>query len=442
MTDDRILALSQRPSAWTWVRGLFCVMLLAGCSGGDNSSTSSSGPPTTPGAPATGPFNQGTGFNGQVVHKIVVAEDGSGDVFVGGDFTTYNGSTANRLIRLHPDGTVAQRFGEGFDEVVTGLALAKTGGGELYVKGGFTRFDGQPVLSLIRLTRTGTLDTGFRPAGDGYLIAPAEDGSGDLYAVFVEPDPTCVIEPFPNPQCFNRYQIARMNADGSLDLGFSTRNGFPGGSPSRANPVSIAALLPTSNGKLYVGGSLLSYNGANNVGSLVRLNMDGTLDSTFLANVGYLIGTNVVETIVPAGDGTQDIYVGGRIGGHNGMLLASGGIIGSIRLQETGALDSYRAPGQMSTSAIAPVQDGTGDVNVSGFAFQENRARLLRLNRTGAVVPTFREPNLDAEIYSIVPVQDGTGDFYIAGTLTRYNGVAVNHIARIHADGSLASVVN
>jgi hypothetical protein len=134
---------------------------------------------------------------------------------------------------------------------------------------------------------------------------------------------------------------------------------FPRRITLESQPVSIAALLPTSNGKLYVGGSLLSYNGVNNVGSLVRLNMDGTLDSTFVANVGYLIGTNVVETIVPAGDGTRDIYVGGRIGGHNGVLLASGGIIGSTRVQETGALDSYRAPSQMSTSAIAPVQDGT-----------------------------------------------------------------------------------
>jgi hypothetical protein len=58
------------------------------------------------------------------------------------------------------------------------------------------------------------------------------------------------------------------------------------------------------------------------------------------------------------------------------------------------------------------------------------------------VVPEFREPTLDANIYSIAPVQDGTGDFYIAGTFTRYNGAAVNHIARIHADGSLASVVS
>jgi len=39
-------------------------------------------------------------------------------------------------------------------------------------------------------------------------------------------------------------------------------------------------------------------------------------------------------------------------------------------------------------------------------------------------------------------VLDATRDLYIGGGFTTYNGVPVNHIARIHADGSLASVVN
>jgi hypothetical protein len=34
-------------------------------------------------------------------------QDGTRDVCAGGDFTTYNGTAANHLIRLHPDGSVA-----------------------------------------------------------------------------------------------------------------------------------------------------------------------------------------------------------------------------------------------------------------------------------------------------------------------------------------------
>src|SRR5688572_17904996 len=47
MADDRIIALSQRPSAWTWVRGLFCVILLAGCSGGSDGGGGSAAPAPT-----------------------------------------------------------------------------------------------------------------------------------------------------------------------------------------------------------------------------------------------------------------------------------------------------------------------------------------------------------------------------------------------------------
>jgi hypothetical protein len=73
---------------------------------------------------------------------------------------------------------------------------------------------------------------------------------------------------------------------------------------------------------------------------------------------------------------------------------------------------------------------------------------LLRLDRTGAAVSTFHEPTIGAEppndpwILAVVPVLDGTKDLYIGGFFTTYNGAPVNHIARIHADGSLASVVN
>jgi hypothetical protein len=370
------------------------------------------------------PFNQGSGFNG-IVRSIVLAQDGTGDVFVGGDFTAYSGSGANRLVRLHRDGSVANRFGQGLDDLVLDLALARTGAGELYVTGGFSHFDGQSVPSLIRLTPSGSLDPAFRAAGVGSPIATAEDGSGDLYAVFGEADPTC--GPDSSPQCNNRMQIVRLNADGSVDPAFSTRNGFPGGSSARANPVILDAILPTSNGKLYVGGSLLTYNGVA-VPSLVRLNVDGTLDQTFMPDIGYMINVPSVTSIARAGDGTTDLYAGRWVG--------------STRVHDSGETDTVYAPTvSMAVLDIAPVGDETNDVLVGGFSREDNR-HLKRLNRNGAVVPAFQEPNLDAEVYTILPVQDGTGDFYIGGLFTTYNGVRVNHFARVHADGSLASVVS
>jgi hypothetical protein len=357
-----------------------------------------------------------------IVRQILLAEDGSSDMYVRGDFMNFQGAMANGLIRLHADGSVANRFGQGFDGPIHRIALAKPGGGELYVSGAFAHFDGQPVSHLVRLSRTGALDPSFRFAGDFVPggIAVAEDGTGDLYAVSSGPDLDCSRNP-PDPQCAYALRITRVNASGSVDAAFSTGHGFPGGLPSKANPAWIQALLPTPNGKLSVGGSLLWYNGVA-VSSLLRLNANGTLDTTFMGNVGYR-SAPVVEVIAPVGHGTQDLYIGGRIG--------------LVRVLETGAFDtSFTAAIPMIIFAIAPAQDGTGDLYASGLA--DHRIRLLRFNRNGAVVSTFQEPNVDAEVFTIVPLLDGTRDLYIGGAFTLYNGVVVNHIARIHADGSLA----
>jgi hypothetical protein len=374
------------------------------------------------------PFNQGSGFNDRV-NSIVLAQDGTEDIYVGGVFTAYQGTVANRLIRLHPDGTVVQVFGQGFDNLVYTLVLAKTGGSELYVRGGFTRFDGQPVPPIIRLTAAGALDSGFQlPAEFSSFTGPvtlssqfvaAEDGSGDLYVTFTRFNPLATT---PVDTLLN---IARLNADGTVDSAFSTGDGFPTG--SMGCPQTIDALMPMPSGKLYVGGSLTVLNDAP-VPSLLRLNPNGALDSTFTSTVGSLCDLPSILALVPANDGTTDLY-GSR---WNAPL---------IRLHDTGAFDtSFKVDVTSMGGVIAVTQDGSGDVLVASMS----PATLFRFSRTGALVsaPTFVSPTLDSAVATIVPLQDGTGDFYIGGLFKRYNGVAVNHFARIHADGSLASVVS
>ena len=448
---------------------LVAMIWLAACSGSDNSTPSSTtnSPPTTaqeptkpppttqppnmappstqpPGSqpPASAPpgaFAQGTGFNA-IVRTIVMAQDGTHDVYVGGDFTTYNGTTVNHIIRLRPNGTIAQTFGQGFDEVVLALALATDGSNALYAGGPFTQFNNQPAPQLIRLTSSGVRDATFQPGTLGFvleMLGVTEDGSRDVYAAgnISEPVPGAPVSAF-------RGLVTRLNPDGTPDQTFSIGTGFPGGADAFDAPVA-AISVPPGSGKLYAGGSLSTYNGQT-VNSLVRLNPNGTLDSTFMTGTGVpgVIDVPIVEVIARAGDGSRDLYAGGRIGNYNGTPVT----LGSIRVHETGALDTTFGPTEpMITFTIAPAEDGSGDVFVFGLGTKTNDrpARLLRLNREGGLISTFHEPALDANfVLTIVPVLDGTRDLYIGGTFTTYNGVPVNHIARIHADGSLASVVN
>jgi hypothetical protein len=248
-----------------------------------------------------------------------------------------------------------------------------------------------------------------------------------VYVIAVGPSPGL---PGPGIEPTGPHQIARLNSDGTVDPAFV---------PGTFGPGTVITSLVAAGGtaKVYVGGSLTQYNGQSLFKGLVRLDADGTLDSSFTSDIAAIMGNiPAVEDLVPAHDGTQKLYAGGRLGA-------------TIRILETGQRDStFVQTLPMITYTIALADDDTDDVLVFGCcttADPNTPVRLLRLNHNGAAVPTFHEPTFGPTFFlnfSMIPVLDGSGDFYIGGELTNYNGAAVNHFARIHADGSLASVVN
>jgi Domain of unknown function (DUF5122) beta-propeller len=67
-------------------------------------------------------FNIGSGFNG-IINSVEVQSDGK--VLVGGDFTTFTGSSQNYLIRLNTNGSNDTTFniGSGFDSSVLSVAV-------------------------------------------------------------------------------------------------------------------------------------------------------------------------------------------------------------------------------------------------------------------------------------------------------------------------------
>ena len=62
-------------------------------------------------------FNIGSGFDGGVVDLYVQTDN---KILVGGEFTSYNGTTYNRIIRLNTDGSIDNTFnvGDGFTTTV------------------------------------------------------------------------------------------------------------------------------------------------------------------------------------------------------------------------------------------------------------------------------------------------------------------------------------
>ena len=404
-----------RPSiAATWSYLVLSLMLLAGCSSG-SSGGGSSPSPSVPSS-STSTFNQARGFNDSVT-GIVPVNDGSGDVIVAGFFTTYTDVVSNRLIRLHADWTIAQAFPVGFNDFVLSLVSARDSSGAMYALGSFTQFNGQSAAGFIRLNRDGSRDTNFQFLAmdvSPSAMAPVPDGSGAVYigGRFTNYGDTAI------------RHLARLHANGSLDQNFSPGGGFIGiPNGERGNNILLAiermAVEEIGSRRLYVQGLFGSYRGMP-VPGFLRILSSGEIDPTFVT--GSFPGASpfvpLVDTLLPTTDGK--IYVGGRA-------------TGLVRVNENGSRDGSFVPPSMNAIMVASAGDTTGDIYVSELS------HFRRLRPDGSPVPTFQEPTINDQVSAVVPVGDGSADVYAGGLFTAYAGNGVNHLARVHSDGTLAS---
>ncbi|MFN3756141.1 MAG: T9SS type A sorting domain-containing protein [Flavobacterium sp.] len=133
-----------------------------------------------------------------------------GKILIGGAFTTFNNTTSNRIARLNSDGTFDDSFniGSGFDWVVYNMALQPDG--KIIVCGDFTSFNGTSVNRLVRLNANGTLDTTFT-IGSGF--------NQTVYDAAVQNDGKILVGgDFTTFNTVNRNRIIRLNGDSNLDL--------------------------------------------------------------------------------------------------------------------------------------------------------------------------------------------------------------------------------
>jgi uncharacterized delta-60 repeat protein len=240
-------------------------------------------------------FNMGTGFNGSV---SVVTMQSDGKVLVGGSFTAYQGTTRNRLARLNVDGSFDTSFdiGTGFNSTVNAVVLQSDG--KVLVGGQFTSYQGTTRNRIARLNADGSFDTTFN-MGTGF--------GSTVYSVALKSDGKVLVGgSFTAYQGTTRNRIARLNADGSLDTSFNVGTGFNS---------SVSALALQSNGEVLVGGAFTKYQSTTR-NYIARLNADGSLDTSFNMGTGFgvLMGGEVKAMVAqPSG------------------RIAAGGVFFSIR---------------------------------------------------------------------------------------------------------------
>lgn len=165
-------------------------------------------------------FNPGTGVTGGlIVESIALQTDGK--IIIGGGFSTYNGTTRNGIARLNSDGSLDASFnpGSGANDVVSDIAIQNDG--KILIGGNFTSYNGTSINRIAKLNTDGTLDTDFNP-GTG--------ANNPVISVAIQSDGKILIGGwFGGYNESPRQKIARLNAGGSLDTTFDPGTGATGG---------------------------------------------------------------------------------------------------------------------------------------------------------------------------------------------------------------------
>ncbi len=384
------------------------LLLLTACGGGGGSSP-------------VAIFDVGTGFDDDI-ENITPATDGSGDIYLGGFFTTYQGIASPGLIRLNNDGSIDTSFvvGSGFNGGVLDTAVATDGSGDIYVVGHFTTYQGISSNRIIRLNSNGSIDTGFNVLNGfnaaAYSIAAATDGSGDVYVGGFFTDY--------NGSAFNR--IIRLDSDGSIDPGFDDGSGFNS---------NVTRVKEAKDGSfdIYAAGPFTEYR-ANLRNRLARANNTGTSDNGFLVGSGF---NSTVWSIAPATDGSGDIYVAGSFTEYDGSNFNR-----IVRLDNDGNIDPDFDIGSGFNGLaydIAIATNGSGDLYVAGGFLSYNGSvsnGIIRLNSDGSRDSSFDVgTGFDDPAELIATAVDASGDIYVAGSFTAYNGNSSPGLIRLTSTG-------
>lgn len=373
-------------------------------------------------------FNSlGIGFNltGQV-YDIVKQPDGK--LLVGGSFTSYNGISAGRIIRLLPNGNIDNSFntnGFGFNGIVESIAIQSSvtsPGFKIIVGGRFTSYNNSSTINsrIVRLNANGTIDNTFTITGYTWLV-----GQERINKVLVIPsgitgtDKIYIVGNFTNISGNSRSRIARLNSNGTIDTTFNPGTGFNGIGLDLVKTLAIQ-----SDGKILAGGSFTVYDGQQ-TGKIIRILDTGISDTTNFMSNGFLNNSNIsVYSIEVQTDGK--ILVGGNFTIYNSLPLIKVGRFDTNCLEDTSFntnVNNLQLDGDVRTILF-----NNGEIYLGGNFL--NYSKVLRLNLDGTLNETIPEQSgFNYTVYKLI--FDSVNKIVAGGDFSYYNSVVVRKITRL-----------
>ena len=371
-------------------------------------------------------YNSSFSVGSGIVNVFKFAVQNNGKIIVGGNFTGYGGVSVKHIMRLLPNGNLDQTLGffPGFNSRPSAIAIQPDA--KIILGGAFTKYNDYNSKSLIRLLPDGEVDTTFN-------IGTGANSSNYITDIMLQNDgKIIIIGTFTSFNGVSRAKIARLNADGSVDLSFTTGTGFT----SANNPICMAL---QANGKIIVGGDFSTYagQGCNNI---CRLNSNGSFDNTFFIGTGF--NNNILDIKVLNDD---KIIAGGEFNTVDGSIRNK-----IVRLFANGGVDPLFEPSNGFGNSVTDlyIQPDSKIIAIGEFTTYNfvSRRGIIRLKPDAQIDSTFN-PGTG---FSYTPVDlspkkvllDSQGRIIVFGNFDTYNGASRNRIVRILPNGNIDQTFN
>ncbi len=296
-----------------------------------------------------------------------------GELLVGGTFTGFQGTPLNPLVLLNASGAIDSGFTAGpfvnanGPVVIRALLQAQDGSSDYYVGGDFTSYNGTPALGIVRIDPTGAISTGTGGTNFNSLIgtaftysAGANTNGGVRSIAFADSGHLNLVL----GGVFNHFNSAPIPANtariivpsqagnnAELDTTFP-----PTGSAGFGGPVSAIVPSVITNGSIYAAGAFGTYNGVG-INDFALLTSTGSLDGSNITGTAF---DGTVYVISPATDGSGDIFVGGSFTHFNGTSFP-----GLLRLHMNGSVNTGFNVGSGFAASVSTTGTAGGSTTLS-----------------------------------------------------------------------------
>ncbi len=353
------------------------------------------------------------------IYSILPLSDGR--VFAAGSWDRWNGQVNPGIVLLHTNGAVDTSFSPNpTNALPAGVrAVALYPGNQLVVSGqtriARVRFDGSDDLTFSNINYTAQQ---VWVQNDGKILVSSEQNGG--------------------------FSLGRLDATGAWDTNFARGNRFFGGFVRHTLLQPDGRIVVFGKPTYEEGGQTRDF-GPNRI---LRLNSDGSLDTSFVPNI---FPTDLQEIFQTAATLQPDgrILIGLGLASSSGMLYGStSNRSGLLRLNANGSVDTSFQPGDgvcqkfslagtlltFCGDVFSYLPDGNGRLYVGGvFSVFNNigRTNFARISTNGTLDTTFNPttawPNGNVRLIE----NAGGGKLYLGGDFKKVGSVTRPGLARL-----------